>query len=135
MHDATSRYRRTYKPELKKWRKWCPGSDDPETCLFRSKAGTAIRPKTGMIACLFRLCRRCGRVASNTFRRGLATVAHAEHVPDASIQSQLRHADIDTTRKVYIQSIPDEQKAAIARLEERALGPVPKPTKQRGRGA
>jgi len=51
------------------------------------------------------------------FRRGYATEAHEAGITDKSIQAQLRHASLEITRNVYMQTIPEAQKKAVNRME------------------
>ena len=51
------------------------------------------------------------------FRRGHATVQHHQKVADKPIQGQLRHADAELTRNVYMQQVAPETYQAVADLE------------------
>src|SRR6266508_2092392 len=55
------------------------------------------------------------------FRRGLATEAHQLGVVDRNIQSQLRHADPNVTRKLHMREVPEEQKKAMELLSDAAM--------------
>ena len=48
----------------------------------------------------------------HTFRRGLATDLHQNGSADKNIQNQLRHSDPATTRNVYMQGVPEQQRTA-----------------------
>jgi integrase len=58
------------------------------------------------------------------FRRGLATNLYNLNVPEEDIQSIMRHADIETTRRHYIKRllVPRRSKDAIQRLEQAFKG-------------
>jgi integrase len=47
------------------------------------------------------------------FRRGFATDAHDQGASDKSIQGQLRHASVNTSRNNYMQTIPASQREAV----------------------
>jgi integrase len=49
----------------------------------------------------------------HSFRRGLATMLHAAGVPDVEVQRVLRHADLATTAKCYIKSLPQNIRSAV----------------------
>lgn len=54
----------------------------------------------------------------HAFRRGLATNLHRLGVPDKTIQTILRHANISTTLNNYVKSVPADAVAAMRSLEE-----------------
>jgi Phage integrase family len=55
------------------------------------------------------------------FRHGLATeLARTE--PITTLQSQMRHADVRTTRKVYAHVIPQSQRESMERIAARSIG-------------
>ena len=81
--------------------------------------------------CLYSLYRRLMRAVLQSksmawkgwhgFRRGLATVLHDLGVDDLTIQAILRQADVATTRRCYIKTLPAQSIAAMAALENRLM--------------
>jgi integrase len=69
--------------------------------------------------------RKLGIPAANTglhaFRHGLATELAEASVPLTVLQSQLRHADVKTTLKVYAHAIPQSQRDAMENLGGQSL--------------
>jgi integrase len=55
--------------------------------------------------------------AWHAFRRGLATNLFALGVEDLTIQKILRHSSLETTRRAYIRSLPEQSVDAMSRLE------------------
>jgi len=51
------------------------------------------------------------------FRRRLATDTHYAGLVDKDVQGQMRHANPEITRSVYMQTVPEAQQAAIRMLE------------------
>lgn len=54
----------------------------------------------------------------HSFRRGLATNLNAKRVDDETIRSILRHDDVNTTRRIYIKSVPAAAVEAMDLLTE-----------------
>ena len=54
----------------------------------------------------------------HAFRRGLATNLYRLGVPDKTIQVILRHADLSTTMRAYVKSVPADATAAMKAFEE-----------------
>ena len=69
--------------------------------------------------------RKLGIPTANTglhaFRHGLATELAEASVPLTVLQSQLRHADVKTTLKVYAHAIPQSQRDAMENLGGQSL--------------
>jgi integrase len=57
----------------------------------------------------------------HAFRHGLATELVESNVPLPVVQSQLRHADVTTTLRVYSHVISDTHRIAMARLGQRSI--------------
>ncbi|HTA23018.1 MAG TPA: tyrosine-type recombinase/integrase [Terriglobales bacterium] len=55
--------------------------------------------------------------AWHAFRRGLATNLFSLGVEDLTIQKILRHSSLETTRRAYIRSLPEQSVDAMSRLE------------------
>ena len=53
----------------------------------------------------------------HAFRRGLATNLHALGVDDLTIQKILRHSDVSVTQRYYIKTLPEQNRAAMQKLE------------------
>ena len=53
----------------------------------------------------------------HAFRHGLATELAEASVPLTVLQTQLRHASVTTTLKIYAHVIPQSQRAAMERVE------------------
>lgn len=58
----------------------------------------------------------------HAFRHGLATELVQRAVPLLDVQKQMRHADINTTLKVYAHAIPASQRAAMENLANEVTG-------------
>jgi len=54
---------------------------------------------------------------AGTHRRGLATNLHELGAPDKVIQAILRHEDVTTTQRSYIETVPSVVTKAMNRLE------------------
>ena len=88
--------------------------------IFRSRKGTPL--------CLSNLATRLIRPRLekaglkwhgwHAFRRGLATNLYRLGVPDKTIQTILRHANLSTTLNSYVKSVPAGAVAAMRSLEE-----------------
>lgn len=105
--------------DLNEWRKWC-GNTKPEAFIFASRSGTPINSKNWLDRVLKPAATAVGieRITYHMFRRGLATEAHQLGVVDKNIQSQLRHADPNVTRKLYMREVPAEQLKAMQLLSD-----------------
>lgn len=55
----------------------------------------------------------------HAFRHGLAT---AENEPITVLQTQMRHADVRTTLRVYAHVIPQSQRDSMERIAKRSIG-------------
>jgi integrase len=53
----------------------------------------------------------------HAFRRGLATNLHSLGIDDKTIQKILRHANVSTTQKHYVKTVPSDALAAMKKLE------------------
>ena len=60
-------------------------------------------------------------VGLHAFRHGLATEL-AESEPITVLQTQMRHADVRTTLKVYAHVIPQSQRDSMERIAKRSIG-------------
>jgi len=60
-------------------------------------------------------------VGLHAFRHGLATEL-AESEPITVLQTQMRHADVGTTLKVYAHVIPQSQRDSMERIAKRSIG-------------
>jgi len=57
----------------------------------------------------------------HAFRRGLATNLNALGVQPKTIQSLLRHSDVRTTMNIYTQTVTEDSKSAMKKLEDALL--------------
>ena len=57
----------------------------------------------------------------HAFRHGLATEL-AQSEPITVLQTQMRHADVRTTLKVYAHVIPQSQRDSMERIARRSIG-------------
>jgi integrase len=88
--------------------------------LFPDREGTQPRSRKSVVVFGLKPILRvlgipekdCGLHA---FRHGLATALSEASVPLTVLQSQLRHADVKTTLRVYARAIPESQRAAMER--------------------
>ena len=100
--------------ELTEWKRWCP-NPAPDAWIFSSERKTHINPSHWRKTALIPAGNKVGIVKLNyqMFRRGFATEAHDQGASDKSIQGQLRHASVNTSRNNYMQTIPASQREAV----------------------
>jgi integrase len=89
--------------------------------LFPSKKdGKPCTRKNGVVNGLKPILRKLGIPSENTglhaFRHGLATELVDNSVPVTVLQSQMRHADVRTSLKVYAHLIPQSQRDAMENI-------------------
>jgi integrase len=102
---------------------WKP---NPAGILFPTKDGNRSRSRDNVVRVgLKPVLRRLGIPTEDTglhaFRHGLATELAEQSVPLTVLQSQLRHADVKTTLKVYSHVIPQTQRDAMERVAARSI--------------
>jgi integrase len=99
---------------LNEWRKWCPNPQS-EGWIFSSPRKAHINPGFWRKKVLIPAGKAIGipKQDFHSFRRGFATEAHSQGASDKSIQAQLRHAQVSTTRELYMQPIAEDQRAAV----------------------
>lgn len=104
--------------DLDEWRKWCP---DPNGWMFASRKATPINQKNWLDRTLQPAAKEAGidRINYHMFRRGLATEGHEAGATDKSVQAQLRHSRPDVTREIYMQVIPESQRAFVESMAAR----------------
>lgn len=99
-------------------RQWKP---NPAGILFATKDGLRSRSRDNVVRVgLKPVLRNLGISTTDTglhaFRHGLATELAEQSVPITVLQSQLRHADVKTTLRVYSHVIPQTQRDAMERV-------------------
>ena len=99
-------------------RQWRP---NPAGILFATKDGLRSRSRDNVVQVgLKPVLRKLGIPTADTglhaFQHGLATELSEQSVPLTVLQSQLRHADVKTTLKVYSHVIPQTQRDAMERI-------------------
>jgi integrase len=101
--------------DLNEWRKWSP---DSSGWIFPSRKATPINQKNWLDRVLKPAALAAGieRINYHMFRRGLATEGHESGATDKSLQGQLRHSRPDVTRDIYMQVIPESQRASMEKL-------------------
>ena len=101
--------------------------ENPGRLLFPAprKAGFARARdnvvKTGLKPILRKLGIPTAGAGLHAFRHGLATEL-AQTEPITTLQSQMRHADVRTTLKVYAHVIPQSQRESMERIAARSIG-------------
>jgi integrase len=79
------------------------------------------RSRESAVRVLHRILKKLGLpsrdVGLHAFRHGLATQLCESSVPVTVLQSQMRHADVSTTLKIYAHAIPQSQRDAIESVE------------------
>jgi integrase len=101
--------------------------DNPNQLLFPAprKDGFAMSRNNVVRSGLKPVLRKLGIPAENVglhaFRHGLATEL-AETEPITVLQTQMRHADVRTTLKVYAHVIPQSQRDSMERIAKRSIG-------------
>lgn len=97
-------------------RHWKP---NPAGFLFATRTGMRPRSRANVVRVGLRpVLRKLGIPSAglHAFRHGLATELAEASVPLTVLQSQLRHADVKTTLKVYAHVIPQSQRDAMENL-------------------
>ena len=102
--------------------------DNEKQFLFPNRKGTLPRwrdnvLKYGLKPVLRKLETPERNARLHTFRRGLATEL-AETEPITVLQTQMRHADVRTTLRVYAHVIPDSQQGSMERITNRSIGKI-----------
>ena len=102
--------------------------DNEKQFLFPNRKGTLPRwrdnvVKYGLKPVLRKLETPERNARLHTFRRGLATEL-AETEPITVLQTQMRHADVRTTLRVYAHVIPDSQQESMERITNRSIGKI-----------
>lgn len=101
--------------------------ENPNQLLFPAprKHGFARSRNNVVRSGLKPILRRLGIPAENVglhaFRHGLATEL-AQSEPITVLQTQMRHADVRTTLKVYAHVIPQSQRDSMERIAKRSIG-------------
>jgi integrase len=101
--------------------------ENPNQLLFPAprKDGFARSRNNVVRSGLKPILRKLGLPAENVglhaFRHGLATEL-AESEPITVLQTQMRHADVRTTLKVYAPVIPQSQRDSMERIAKRSIG-------------
>jgi integrase len=101
--------------------------ENPNQLLFPApRRGGFARSRNNVVrAGLKPILRKLGMPAENVglhaFRYGLATEL-AESEPITVLQTQMRHADVRTTLKVYAHVIPQSQRDSMERIAQRSIG-------------
>jgi integrase len=95
---------------------WKPNSQE---LLFPNRACTRPRKRESVVQYALKpLLRKLGiddRAGLHAFRHGLATELAEASVPITVLQTQMRHADVKTTLRVYAHIIPQSQREAMER--------------------
>ncbi len=101
--------------------------ENPEKLLFPAprKKGFGMSRNNVVRSGLKPILRKLGiadkSVGLHAFRHGLATEL-AESEPITVLQTQMRHADVRTTLKVYAHVIPQSQRDSMERIAKRSIG-------------
>jgi integrase len=91
----------------------------PRTKGFGMSRNNVVR--TGLKPILLKLGIADVGVGLHAFRHGLATEL-AQSEPITVLQTQIRHADVRTTLKVYAHVIPQSQRDSMERIAKRSIG-------------
>ena len=105
--------------ELQEWHKWCP-NPSPDGFIFSSERKAHMNPAFWRKKVLIPAGQKAGiaKLDFHSFRRGFATEAHEQGITDKSIQGQLRHENDGTTRRNYMQTIPEAQRKAVEQFSK-----------------
>jgi integrase len=101
--------------------------ENPKRLLFPAprKSGFARSRNNVVRSGLKPILQKLGIPAENVglhaFRHGLATEL-AQNEPITVLQSQMRHADVRTTLKIYAHVIPQAQRDSMERIAKRSIG-------------
>ena len=100
---------------------WKP---NPGGILFATRDGSRPRSRANVVRVgLKPVLRRLGipdNAGLHAFRHGLATELAEAAVPLPVLQSQMRHADVKTTLKIYAHVIPQSQRDAMENVGKHA---------------
>jgi integrase len=100
---------------------WKP---NPAGILFATRDGSRPRSRANVVRVgLWPVLRKLGipTTGLHASRHGLATELVEASVPVTVLQSQLRHADVKTTLKVYAHAIPQSQRDAMENVGGQSL--------------
>jgi integrase len=105
---------------------WKPNSAQ---ILFPNRKGMRPRSRDNVVRVgLKPILKKLGIPSADTglhaFRHGLATELVENSVPLTVLQTQLRHADVKTTLRVYSHVIPQSQRDAMERVATSPIGTV-----------
>lgn len=100
--------------------------ENSKQLLFPNRRGTRPRCRDNAVKYALKpILRKLGipdrNAGFHAFRHGLATEL-AESEPITVLQSQMRHADVRTTLKVYAHVIPQSQRDSMERIARRSIG-------------
>lgn len=100
--------------DLKEWHKWCT-NPEPNGWIFSTERKAHINPTFWRKKVLIPAGEKIGIVKLDfrMFRRAFATEGHEHGMTDKNIQGQMRHASPNTSRDIYMQTIPAWQREAV----------------------
>jgi integrase len=106
---------------------WKP---NPAGYLFPNPDGTRPRLRDNVVKYWLKpILKKLGipsyRVGLHAFRHGLATELADASVPLPVLQSQMRHADVKTTLRVYTHVVQDSQRQAMEQVASQLVQNVP----------
>jgi integrase len=98
---------------------------DLERLVFASRSGRPLCRRNLLQRHLRSKCRDLGlpHITWHALRHCHATLLDAVGAPLGTVQALLGHASPEITRKVYLHSIPEEQRKAVEKVERLLIGP------------
>lgn len=97
----------------------------PEQLVFKTASGTPLNRHNLLRRHLRPACQKLGlaRIGWHSLRHAHATLLDAAGAPLGTVQALLGHSSPEMTRGIYIHSIPDDQRRAVARVGTLLFGP------------
>jgi integrase len=97
---------------------------NPDALVFPNEKGGPLDTHNLLWRVLYPACQAAGvpRVSWHELRHTHATLLHAQGESMKTIQAQLRHSSARVTMEIYTHAIPQHQRDAVERLEQR-FGP------------
>lgn len=98
---------------------------NPECLVFATRSGRPLCRRNLLHRHLKSKCSELGlpHITWHALRHCHATLLDAVGAPLGTVQALLGHASPEITRKVYLHSIPEEQRRAVENVEKLLIGP------------
>ncbi len=106
-------------------RKRSGGSSYPDALVFPNEKAGPLDAHNLLWRMLYPACNKAGipRVSWHPLRHTHGTLLNAQGESPKTIQTQLRHSSARITLETYVQTLPEQQRQAVERLEGLVIGP------------